>query len=217
MFRTSFFLVGTDPFVHRGTAAEKEVRRLHPGLRGYLQTRATAAQIGDAAPAYDGVAELWFDTPEGAHNASKAGYPLQGLLRPGVNIVKRSVGLERPVMQLPSFRRGSGIKGVFPFGKKKGQRVEDFQAHWWHRHGPIAALTEGASAYIQCHPMPFLYSMIEPAFDGITEIWWPDVSTARAAMKSRQMTEDQSNDAKNFAEPGTVQLFLAEEEVVIAP
>ena len=44
-----------------------------------------------------------------------------------------------------------------------------------------------------------------------------DVAAARAAMKSRQMTEDQSTDAKDFAEPGTVLLFLATEEVVIAP
>jgi uncharacterized protein (TIGR02118 family) len=217
MFRTSFFLSGADPFLLRGETAGREIRRLHAPVRGYLQTRATAEQIADAPPAYDGVAELWFDTPEAAHIASKAAYPLQGLIRPGVNIAKRSVGMERPVMLLPSFRRGAGIKGVFPFGKKKGQRVEDFQTHWWHRHGPIAALTEGASAYIQCHPMPFLYSVVDPAFDGITEIWWPDVATARTAMKSRQMTEDQSNDAKNFAEPGSVQLFLAAEEVVIAP
>ncbi len=217
MFRTSFFLDATAPFVHTGEAAARHIKRLHPAVRGFVQTRATVDQIGDAAPAFSGVAELWFDTPELAHIACKAGYPLQGLISDGASVARRSVGLERSVMLMPSFRRGSGIKGVFPFGKKKGQRVEDFQNHWWHRHGPIAALTEGASAYIQCHPMPYLYSIAEPPFDGITEIWWSDVATARAAMKSRQMTEDQSNDAKNFAEPGTVLLFLAQEEVVIAP
>lgn len=217
MFRTSFFLEGSAPFVHSGAEAAREIRRLHPSVRGYVQTRATTEQIGADPAVFSGVAELWFDAPDLAHAACKAGYPLQGLISPGVTIARRSVGMERPVMLLPSFSRGAGIKGVFPFGRKKGQRVEDFQARWWHGHGPIAALTEGASAYIQCHPMPWLYAIAAPPFDGITEIWWPDVAAARAAMKSRQMTEDQSNDSKAFAEPGTVLLFLAAEEVVIAP
>jgi len=217
MFRTNFFIQGTVPFVQSGSAAEQHIRRLHPQIRGFVQTRATPEQIGDAAPAFAGVAELWFDTPELALTACKAGYPLQGLVSPDAQIVRRSVGLERSVMFLPSHRRGVGIKGVFPFGKKTGVSVANFQAHWWHNHGPIAALTEGATAYVQCHPMPSLYAGGQPDFDGITEIWWPDVATARAAMKSRQMTVDQSTDAQNFAEPRSVMLFLAQEEVVIAP
>lgn len=217
MFRTSFFIQGSVPFVHSGEDAAGHARRLHPNLRGYVQTRATPEQIGAAPPAFTGVAEFWFDTPEQALAACKAGYPLQGLLSAGARIERRSVGMERPVMLLPAYRRGAGIKGVFPFGKKKGLPVARFQSHWWHNHGPIAALTEGATAYVQCHPMPSLYASIQPDFDGITEIWWPDVTTARAAMSSRQMTVDQSTDAQNFAEPGTVMLFLAEEEVVIAP
>ncbi len=217
MFRTSFFIAGTVPFVQSGAAAEQHIRRLHPMIRGYVQTRATAEQIGDAAPAFAGVAELWFDHPDLALAACKAGYPLQGLLSTDAQVVRRSVGLERSVMLLPSHRRGEGIKGVFPFGKKKGVSVASFQAHWWHNHGPIAALTEGATAYVQCHPMPSIYAGIQPDFDGITEIWWPDVTVARAAMKSRQMTVDQSTDAQNFAEPGSVKLFLAREEVILAP
>ena len=217
MFRTSFFVQGTVPFVQSGSAAEQHIRRLHPKIRGYVQTTATKQQIGEAAPAFAGVAELWFDTPELALVASKAGYPLQGLVSADTQIVARSVGLERSVMLLPTHQRGKGIKGVFPFGRKTGVSVANFQAHWWHNHGPIAALTEGATAYVQCHPMPSLYASIRPEFDGITEIWWPDVATARAAMSSRQMTIDQSNDAKNFAEPGSVKLFLAQEDVIVAP
>ena len=217
MFRTSFFVQGTVPFVQSGSAAEQHIRRLHPKIRGFVQTHATQEQIGNAAPAFAGVAELWFDTPELALAACKAGYPLQGLVSAGTQIVCRSVGLDRSVMILPNHRRGQGIKGVFPFGKKTGISVANFQAHWWLNHGPIAALTEGATAYVQNHPMPSLYASIQPDFDGITEIWWPNVAIARAAMSSRQMTVDQSTDAQNFAEPGSVKLFLAREEVIIAP
>ena len=95
MFRTSFFVQGAVPFVQSGYAAEQHIRRLHPKIRGYVQTRATPEQIGDAAPAFAGVAELWFDSPDLALTACKAGYPLQGLVSADTQIVRRSVGLER--------------------------------------------------------------------------------------------------------------------------
>ncbi|MEZ5599032.1 MAG: EthD domain-containing protein [Pseudomonadales bacterium] len=81
----------------------------------------------------------------------------------------------------------------------------------------MAALTEHAVYYLQCHPLPETYGQTPPPYDGITELHWPDTASARAAMASRQMREDQSNDARNFAEPGSVLLFLAVEEIVIAP
>jgi hypothetical protein len=56
-----------------------------------------------------------------------------------------------------------------------------------------------------------------PPFDAVTELFWPDVASARASMASRQMREDQGADARNFVDPESVLLVLAEEEVVLAP
>ena len=95
--------------------------------------------------------------------------------------------------------------------------VGDFQDHWWHTHGPIAALTEDALAYYQTHPMVSTYGSRSPDFDGVTEIYWPDMESAEAAVASRQMMEDQANDAQTFVDLDRLTLFFGVEEIIIAP
>ncbi|MGA1675034.1 MAG: hypothetical protein ACO377_01215, partial [Pseudomonadales bacterium] len=78
----------------------------------------------------------------------------------------------------------------------------------------IAAATEEALCYVQCHLVAPGWSDGDPAFHAVTEIYWPDIAAARRAVGSRQMREDQGEDARDFLEPGSVRLVFAEEEVV---
>jgi uncharacterized protein (TIGR02118 family) len=209
--------VGQDPFAAAGEAAAARIASAVPGVLGYTQSRSLAEQVESGAePAFAGVAELFFADPAAALAAARAESALASLWREGVKPAAVVVGQERIVMRLPAHHRGGFIKGVFPFQRKAGMPVDAFQRHWWHTHGPIAAQTEGAVLYVQCHPLPACYQGGQPRFDGVTELHWDDVAAARAAMNSRQMREDQAGDAANFAEPGSVLLFLAEEEHVIA-
>ncbi len=219
MFKTYFFLeadVGTDPFRHSGEAALQALQTAVPEAAGYTQTRSLPDQVTDAPPAYAGVAELWFARIEDALASTAHARALTALLAEGVRVGPIVTGMARTVMRLPAHHDGGLIKGVFPFRRRADLGVADFQRYWWLNHGPIAALTEQAVYYLQCHPLVETYERGRPPFDGITELHWPDVAAARAAMASRQMTEDQSNDAKNFVDPDSVVLFLAAEEVVLA-
>ena len=65
--------------------------------------------------------------------------------------------------------------------------------------------------------MPSAYEHGEPDFDGVTEIFWPDMQSAESAVASRQMTEDQAGDAQNFVDLDSVMLFFGVEDVVIEP
>ena len=137
---------------------------------------------------------------------------------PGVTVAAAVCGVERIIMRLPEHHGGRSIKGVFPFRCRTSLAVPEFQRYWLHAHGPVAARTEGALLYVQCHPLEQCYlAGAAPPFDGVTELHWPDVPAARRAMASRQMREDQVTDAEKFAEPGSVILFLAEEEAVLEP
>ncbi len=205
---------GTDPFRHRGAAALAELHRVAPTAVEYVQTRASVRQLSDAPPTFAGAAELRFDYAAPAVEAAADVAKLANLWADGAVVAKVVAGHERTIMRLPSHAHGHGVKGVFPFDRKAGLSVDYFQQYWWRTHGPIAAQTEGALAYFQCHPLRHLYENGGPGFDGVTELHWPDFAAAEAAMTSRQMREDQSQDAQNFAETGSVQLFLAEEEVV---
>ena len=220
MYKTYFFLegeAGVDPFRQEGDAAAQALRAAVPEAAGFTQTRTLSEQIeGRGEPPFVGVAELWFSEKRAALASVEHAQALQPILADGVRVGPIVTGMARTVMRLPAQHAGGFIKGVFPFRRKPGMSVADFQHHWWLNHGPIAALTEQAVYYLQCHPMPETYTPGRPPFDGITELHWSDVPAARASMASRQMVEDQGSDAANFVEPDSVILFLAREEVVIA-
>ncbi|MCY4342448.1 MAG: EthD domain-containing protein [Gammaproteobacteria bacterium] len=205
---------GADPFRYRGAAALSELHRTAPTAVEYVQTRTFDRQLSDDPPPFAGVAELRFDYAAPAVDAAANVARLAGLWADGVRAAGVVVGHERTIMRLPGHVHGQGVKGVFPFDRKPGLGIDYFQTYWWRTHGPIAARTEQALAYFQCHPLRHLYDDGAPAFDGVTELHWPDFATAEAAMASRQMREDQSQDARNFADPDSVRLFLAAEEVV---
>ena len=200
-----------------GDSAAQAALDAFAGVAGNIQTRPIETQPGDAPPPYSGVAELWFANADDAWSAMADSEALRPLLGDGVSIAAVVVGLERTVMRRPEHAHGSGIKGVYPFNRKPGMNVPEFQAYWWHNHGPIAARTEHALAYYQCHPLQDANAPVRSAFDGVTEIHWPNATDALAALSSRQMAEDQGGDAVNFVDTDSVQLLLAQEEVVIAP
>lgn len=220
MFKTYLFLegeAGADPFRLQGDAAAEALRAAVPDAVGYTQTRTLADQIEDRGePPFVGIAELWFADKAAALAGVEHAGALQPLLHEGIRVGPITTGMSRIVMRLPAHHDGGFIKGVFPFRRKPDMTVADFQRYWWLNHGPIAALTERAVYYLQCHPMQETYASGRPPYDGITELHWSDVADARAAMASRQMVEDQGSDAVNFVEPDSVILFLAREEVVIA-
>ena len=144
MFKVYFLLAG-EPFQHKGNVAEAAVREVYPAAVGYVQSRSLAEQLPgeDAASysgtAYSGTAELWFRNAEEALEAGRSVFTLSD-----AEVQATVVGVERIVMRLPDHHTEKRIKGVYPFRRKKGMTVSDFQQHWWHNHGPIAALTEEA-------------------------------------------------------------------------
>jgi hypothetical protein len=142
---------------------------------------------------------------------------VEALLAPGARLGPVVTGLARVVLRTAEHHERPCVKGVFPFRRKPGMEIEAFQRRWWLGHGPIAARTEGASYYLQCHPLVESYRTAAPDFDGVTELHWLDLSAARRAMSSAQMRVDQANDSPHFAAPGSVRLFVAEEEILRSP
>ena len=226
MYKSYFFLEGetssdpfrySDPFKYRGAEAAEQLESLVASAVGYTQTRTLEEQVTDRGEVpFCGIAEVLFTDAASALDSSTHANAIQSLLVPGIRVGPIVTGRARTVLRLAAHHQGGLIKGVFPFRRKTELAVEDFQRYWWLNHGPIASLTEDAVYYLQCHPLLETYARGRPPYDGITELHWADVAAARSAMASRQMTEDQANDAKNFVEPGSVVLFLADEEIVRA-
>jgi|TARA_B110000091_G_scaffold197601_1_gene225975 uncharacterized protein (TIGR02118 family) len=213
MYKTCFLInAGEDPFRFKGRDAEDAIRAVFPEIKGYVQARALP---GQESPAFSGSAELWFDDSSIGIAACVIG--IGGLLAEGVEVQSCLSGMERVVVRTAEYVTADRVKGVYPFRKKPGLTLEAFQHHWWHTHGPIAALTEEALSYVQIHTRADSQETASPVYDGITEISWPDIETAGRAIGSRQMREDQGSDAPNFVDMESISLFMAKEEVIIEP
>ncbi|MGA0839775.1 MAG: EthD domain-containing protein [Pseudomonadales bacterium] len=218
MIRTLMFLSHTshdDPFAHRGAIALELLARICPDAVGYTQTRALSTQLEpDQAPHFAGVAEFRFVDPGAALELAASSASIAPLLAPEARIAAVVTGVDHVVMRLPNHCVTPGIKGVYPFRGLASLDAKAFSERWLYGHGPIAAATEEALCYVQCHLVAPGWSDGDPAFHAVTEIYWPDIAAARRAVGSRQMREDQGEDARDFLEPGSVRLVFAEEEVV---
>lgn len=213
MYKTCFLMnAGEDPFLFKGRDAEDAIRSVFPNIKGYVQARALP---GQESPAFSGLAELWFDDSSLAIAACVTG--IGGLLAEETEVQSCLAGMERVVVRTAEYITADRVKGVYPFRKKPDLTLEAFQHHWWHTHGPIAALTEEALSYVQIHTLADSFETLSPVYDGITEISWPDIEAAGRAIGSRQMREDQGGDAPNFVDMESISLFMAKEEVVIEP
>lgn len=212
MFKVYFLLEG-EAFKYHGDEAAEYVRQAYPNVSGYVQTTLLDEQIPGRDPAgYAGTVEMWFRHAADALAAADAPLAMSD------GSVKAVVaGHERVVMRLPDHLAEDRIKGVYPFRRKPGMSVEDFQHHWWHNHGPIAARTEEALYYVQTHVLPECYDSGTPDYDGVTELHYRDRDAAIRATFSRQMREDQGSDAVNFVDLASVELFLVKEDVIIDP
>ncbi|MGI9324637.1 MAG: EthD domain-containing protein [Pseudomonadales bacterium] len=207
-----------DVFSAQGQAAAALLQSIYPTSVAHVQTRALPTQLEDALPAYAGALEVYFDSKSAALDVYRNCSMLSPLWNhKHVQLGASLLGLQRVVSRLPAHHLQPSIKGVFPFRRRADLSIADFQAHWWHRHAPIAAQTQDAVYYPQCHPLADCYEAARPPFDGVTELHWPDYDSAVAAMQSEQMQQDQANDAQNFVDTDSVILFFGVEEAVTPP
>ncbi|MFP6808260.1 MAG: EthD domain-containing protein [Pseudomonadales bacterium] len=214
MIKVYYFIKSEASLELRKDALEK-LRQSCPSLEAAVLSSAIKDAIPGRSTTLSGVLELWFECTADAEAANELS-PAMLFVSPVETAFVLS-GMERIVMRHPGFYTTSGVKGVYAFRRKGSMPVKDFQHYWWHNHGPLAALTENATCYSQCHLAKEAYPNGSPGYDGVTEIYWPDLPAALSALDSRQMTEDQSSDAKNFVDLESIELMIAKEHMIIPP
>ena len=199
--------VAGSPFRLDQAHALEILQQRYPELRHYRQFLRTKEQLDNLVLApFCASAELWLDEQDDPT-------PLIAALEAAAEDVP-GVFAVNPRVLIPSEEHNisgepfhdSGFKATFLFDRKPSLSLEDFHSYWLNHHGPIAARTQDAERYVQSH-----ITATDRAYDGITELFWPDYPTALASMASEQMTTDQANDAPNFVDGESLIVFLASE------
>jgi uncharacterized protein (TIGR02118 family) len=149
-----------------------------PGLRRYIVSTTIPAEVLNYMPAFDGLAEFWYDdmdaleaaeaSPEWA--ATRADSPnfigsVAALFTSEVAIIEDGRTLRE---------RESMIKYASLLTRKQGTSVEQMQSHWRDVHGPlVAAEFPTMKRYIQSHALPETYGTARhPAYDGVPLAWF---------------------------------------------
>ena len=158
-----------------------------PGIRRYVQSHTLLGGYRKGEPAYDGIAEIWFDdtgamralagTPAyAAVQADEARFIERGTM--GLLITEEHVIKGGPVP-------GDGVKNIEFVTHKPGMAIDAFQRYWREVHGPLAARIPVVRRYVQSHTRRAAYeSGRTPAYDGVALTWFDDTEAMRASARS---------------------------------
>lgn len=193
------------------------------GLRRYVQShRIKHPGFGLSCP-YEGVAEVWFDSLEAAKKMRESREYLEGAFADEPNFIDTSrltwlATQENVVVAGPPVAKDTpSVKGLFFPKRKPGLSVEEFQRYWRTEHAAIVPKTPGLRRYVQCHVLPETYQEGTPTYDGVAELWWPDLTSVERAAASPEFRVEQLNDARQFVDVENLEGFVAEEYRVIWP
>lgn len=188
-----------------------------PEVRRYIQSHTRLSGYRNRQPAYDGVAELWFENSDALRTLAA---------RPELQATKAD---HQEFMDISSYREfvgedvvikdGSnapdGVKNIEVVKRKPGMDPQAFHEYWETIHGPLATKIPQLRRYVQCHTRMGAYQNgQEPEFDGVALTWFDDTNEMRASAAT-QAYEDTRNDEQNvLTEP--LDFIIVEEKVVVA-
>ncbi|MGE0820492.1 MAG: EthD domain-containing protein [Candidatus Binatia bacterium] len=204
----------------RGIHAELALRIT--SLRRYVQSHRIPDASASFSPApFHGAAEVWYDDLATAVGMRTNPQYLEGAYKDEPNFIdqpalKWLATTENVVVAGPPIAKDAPlVKGLFLVKRKPGLSVAEFQDYWRNKHAPLVPRTPHLVRYVQCHVLPETYdSEYPPGFDGVAELWWPDLAKFKESWASPEIQVEQLSDAKKFVGDETC-AFLAQENRVI--
>jgi uncharacterized protein (TIGR02118 family) len=206
----------------RGIHAELALRI--KSFRRYVQShRIPDASASFGLAPFHGAAEVWYDDLATAVGMRTNPQYLEGAYLDEPNFIdqpalKWLATTENVVVAGPPIAKDAPlVKGLFLVKRKPGLSVAEFQDYWRNKHAPLVPRTPHLVRYVQCHVLPETYeSEYPPAFDGVAELWWPDLGKFKESWASPELQVEQLTDAKQFVGDET-RAFLAQENRVVWP
>src|SRR5262245_57995326 len=105
------------------------------------------------------------------------------------------------------------IKLVYCFRKKWGLTDMEFSRYWQEVHGPLGSRIPGLRRLVQSHLHAPAFSLRQPDFDGMAELWFDDLDALRRARTSPEWSAATADEA-NFIDGENVALFITEEREI---
>jgi len=188
-----------------------------PGIRRYVQNHVLPSAYRKGEPAFDGVAESWFDDTQ-ALKALAATPQYAAVLADEPKFIDGatmgSIITEEHVIKDGPAPAG-GVKTVDLVTRKADMPLEEFFAYWRDVHGALAAAAPAIRRYVQCHTRRAIYAAGRtPAYDGAAMLWFDDMQSLRAAAATPELARMRA-DVANFVARDKSPAVLASEHVIL--
>lgn len=188
-----------------------------PGLRRYVQSHTLLAGYRKGEPAWDGIAELWFDSMD-ALRALRGTPAYAAVEADEARFIDRStmvsIVTDEHVIKDGAVPAG-GVKNVEFVTHRADLAIDAFQTYWRETHGPIAAGIPQIRRYVQSHVRPSAYAGgRQPRYDGCAITWFDDTTAMRAAAATPAYATTRA-DESNFIAPDPP-FIITSEHVIVA-
>lgn len=208
--------MAVDAFQEYWRTRHAEVVRTLPGVRRYVQSHTLPAGYRKGEPAWDGIAELWFESTE----ALRA---LRGTPEQAAVDADEARFLDRSAMKILATDEhviidgpvpANGVKSIEFVTHRPDLAIDAFQRYWRETHGPIAARIPQIRRYVQSHVRPSAYGGGRtPAYDGLAVTWFDDTAAMRAAAATAEYARTRADEANFVA--GDLPFIITREIVVV--
>ena len=208
-----------EPFQEYWRTRHAEVVRGLPGLRRYVQSHTLLSGYRKGEPAYDGIAEVWFDDVD-AIRALDGTAALEAVQADEAKFIDRSTMKtlltgEHVVKDGGDLPDGC-VKNVEFVRRRPDLEVDAFQRYWREVHGPLASEIPVILRYVQSHCRPGGYAGgRRPPCDGVAITWFESTDAMRESAKTDAYARTRADEA-NFIAPGELPFIITREHVVIA-
>ncbi len=182
------------------------------GLRRYVQNHTLSSAYRRSEPAYDGVAEAWFDDTN-AMRALSSSPEFKAVQQDEANFIDpNSIAsiITNEVVIVDGSISDASVKMIAFLNKRPDVSFEFFQRYWRETHGPIASRIPGNRRYVQCHVRPGIYHAGRtPAYDGIPISWFEDIDALRDSGSTPEYKATRA-DEPNFMISGRLPFVIAD-------
>jgi len=205
--------ISVDEFQRHWRTRHAELVVRQSGLRRYVQNHVLPSSYRTREPAFDGVAEAWFDdidtmralapSPEyAAVRADEANF---------IDAASMGVVLADETAVRDGAVPPGAIKSITCIRKRSDLSVDEFQKYWRESHGQLAGRLPGQRRYVQCCARRGIYQAGRtPLYDGVALAWFDDEAALPVVVRSPEYAAMRA-DEPNLLAPGPSPLVIVRE------
>ncbi|MEA2626505.1 MAG: hypothetical protein QOD06_2550 [Candidatus Binatota bacterium] len=188
------------------------------GIRGYVQSHTLLSGYRKGEPAYDGVAELWYDDTGTMRAASEsAEWAAVRRDEPSfMDVDALAWVLTEEHVIADGDPPPDGVKNVELVIRRPDLPLDEFFDYWRRLHGPIATGIPTMRRYVQSHAIRSSYAQgRKPPCDGIASVWFENTDAMREGARSAAYAHTRADEANFLAPP--LPFVITREHVVVPP